>query len=69
MYSPPLHGLLLESYSEPCQTSKTVCLAEIANGLAVNYFAKYSILDVWQVSKYVCLFFAFLNINFYFNIT
>ena len=39
--------LSIEAYSEPCQTSKMELFKKI-----VNIFAKRSILDVWQGSKY-----------------
>ena len=40
-----------EAYLEPCQKSKMERFEEIVNGLAVNYFPKRSILDIWQSSE------------------
>ena len=43
-----------EMYSEPCQTSKMLCLAEIVNVYKLlTYFSKRSILDLWQGPEYV----------------
>ena len=39
-------------YWELSRTSKIDIFARIANGLAVNYFLKISILDVLQASEY-----------------
>ena len=47
---------ITDAYSEPCQSSKMELFAKIVNGLTVNYFAKSSILDVWQGSENTCSF-------------
>ena len=42
-----------QAYSEPCQTSKMECFEEVVNSWKLlTYFAKLSILDVWQGSEY-----------------
>ena len=44
---------LAKTYSEPCQTPKMEHFSKIVNGLAVNYFSKKLILDIWQGSENV----------------
>ena len=57
-----------KKYSEPCQTSKMECFAKIVNGLKLLIiFAKRSVLDVWQGSKYTSTVFlgtlTFVNLH------
>ena len=48
----PAHNI--EAYSEPCQISRIVLLAEICNGWKpLTSFTRSSILDVYQGSEYV----------------
>ena len=52
---------MIRDVSEPCQTSKMKCFAEIVgNKNSLNILAKHSILDVWQGSKYASDHFDYL---------
>ena len=47
-----------EVYSETCQTSKIERFAKIVHGFdPLTIFKKFSILDVWQGSEYVFVFY------------
>ena len=55
---------MAEAYLEPCQTSKMEHFGEMVNGQKpLIIFAKHSILDVGQDSKYAYVMVPFLVIN------